>query len=79
MYDVKQRRSATNITVGEFCRYLLENVPADAVFHVGGVSHFYLHVDEDNKAVSVDDSDLACEEDYVNWNEHTIKSINVRS
>lgn len=79
MYDVKQRRSATDITVGEFCRYLLENVSTDAVFHVGGVSHFYLHIDEDNKAVSVDDSDLSCEEDYVNWNEHAIKSINVRS
>ena len=40
MYDIEKRCSAMNITVGDFCKYLLENVPADAIFHVGGISHF---------------------------------------
>lgn len=75
MYNIEKRRSATNITVGNFCRYLLENVPADAVFHVGGMSHFYLHVDSENHAVSVDDSDLSGDEDYEDYGDYPIEKI----
>ena len=48
IYDIEKRRSVKNITVGGFCKYLLENVPTDAVFHLGGMSHFYLHIDIGN-------------------------------
>ena len=34
MYDIEKRRLAANITVSDFCRYLLENVHAHEVFHV---------------------------------------------
>ena len=75
MYDIEKRRSAVNITVGDFCKYLLENVPADAVFHVGGISHFYLHIDSGSHAVSVDDSDLSGDEDYADYGDYPIKKI----
>lgn len=75
MYDIEKRRLAINITVSDFCRYLLENVPADAVFHVGGMSQFYLHIDREGRAVSVDDSDLSDYEDYENYGEHPIDRI----
>lgn len=75
MYDVEKRRLATNITVGALCKYLLENVPVDAVFHVGGMSHFYLHVDSKNQAVSVDDSDLSGDEDYADYGDCPIEKI----
>lgn len=75
MYDIEKRRFAANITVGDFCKYLLEHVPADAVFHVGGMSHFYLHVDRGNQAVSVDDSDLSGDEDYADYADYPIKKI----
>ena len=75
MYDIEKRRSAMNITVGDFCKYLLENVPTDAVFHVGGISHFYLHIDSENHAVSVDDSDLSGDKDYADYEDYPIKKI----
>ena len=75
MYDIEKRRSAVNITVGDFCKYLLENVSAEAVFHVGGMSHFYLHVDSKNHAVSVDDSDLSGDEDYADYGDCPIEKI----
>ena len=75
MYDIQKRRSAMNITVGDFCRYLLENVPVDATFHVGGMSHFYLHVDSGNQVVSVDDRDLSSNEDYADYEYYPIEKI----
>lgn len=61
MYDLEKRKMMLDVTVGEFCEYLLQNISKDAVFHVGGVSCFYVHVDKYNTAVSVDDSDLGSE------------------
>ena len=61
-------------TVGGFCRYLLENVPADAVFHVGGISQFYLHIDSNNRIASVDDSDLSSDY-YADYEDHPIRKI----
>lgn len=75
MYDIEKRRFAADITVGEFCRYLLDNVPVDAVFHVVGMSHFYLHVDSKNQTVSVDDCNLSGEEDYADYDDYPIQKI----
>lgn len=75
MYDIEKRRLATNITVGDFCKYLLENVSVDAVFHVGGMSQFYLHVDRRNRAVSVDESDLSDDDDYADYENCPIEKI----
>jgi DNA polymerase III sliding clamp (beta) subunit (PCNA family) len=54
MYDVKQWKEATGVTVGELCRYMKENIPPEAVFHVCGSDHIYLHMDMDKTAFSVD-------------------------
>lgn len=74
MYDIEKRRSVIDATVGGFCRYLLENVPADAVFHVGGISQFYLHIDSNNRIVSVDDSDLSSDY-YADYEDYPIRKI----
>ena len=58
--------------VGAFYKYLLESVPTDAVFHVGSMSHIYLHVDSGNRAAFVDDSDLSY---YENYGDYPIKKI----
>lgn len=59
MYDPKHWKHGTNITVGEFCRYLKVNVPMDAVFHVCGSSRIFLHQSRDGRVFSIDDDSLS--------------------
>lgn len=47
MFDEKQWKYGDDITVGEFCDHLKDNVPADGTFCVCGSNRIYLHMEED--------------------------------
>lgn len=64
MFDRKHWKYGDDITVGEFCDYLKENVPADAMFCVCGSSRIYLHMEEDKSVFSVDDCSLSDMAEY---------------
>lgn len=66
MFDPKEWVHAENITVKQFCDYLLENVPANALFCVCGDSQVYMHMEENGSIFCVDDSPLSDLEEYKN-------------
>lgn len=67
MFDPKKWRFAKNITVSQFCDYLLENVPGDALFYVCGDNYVYMHQEEDGSVFSVDNCSLSDLEEYDNY------------
>ena len=67
MFDPKKWRYAKNMTVSQFCDYLLENVPPDALFYVCGDEHVYMHLEEDGSVFSVDNCSLSDLEEYADY------------
>lgn len=59
MYDPKHWKQGTNITVGEFCDYLKESVPIDAIFCVCRSSQIFLHQSQDGRVFSIDYDSLS--------------------
>lgn len=68
MFGGKQWKYGDNITVGELCSYLKENVPADALFCVCGSERIYFHMEKDKRIFSVDDCSLSDMEEYSGYN-----------
>lgn len=58
-YDAHYWKCGMNITVGQFCDYVKENIPSDAIFHVCGDSQVYLHFSPEGNAFSVDHDSLS--------------------
>ncbi len=59
MFDKNYWKYGDNITVGEICNYLKENIPTEATFCVCGSNRIYLHMEEDKSVFSVDDCSLS--------------------
>lgn len=67
MFDPKYWKHCENITVKQFCEYLQNNIPEDALLYVCGDNQVYMHMESDGSIFSVDDnslSDLPEYEDY---------------
>ena len=65
-YNPEFWKGGENITVQQFCDYLQNNIPSEAVMCVCGCSDIYIHLEEDGSVFSVDHdslSDLAEYED----------------
>ena len=58
-YDPRFWIYGENITAGQFCEYMKENIPPDAILHVCGSSQIYLHFSADKKVFSLDDGALS--------------------
>jgi len=58
-YDANYWKCGMNITVGQFCDYVKENIPSDAIFHVCGDSQVYMHFSPEGNAFSVDHDSLS--------------------
>lgn len=58
-YDVKFWKHGENVTAGEFCKYVKENIPSDAIINVCGDSQIYLHYSPDGKEFSLDNCALS--------------------
>ena len=75
MYDPKHWVHAENITVGEFCNYLMANVPTEAILCVCGDSQVYMHLEIDGSTFSVDYSSLSDLEEYENYEVRELEEL----
>lgn len=76
MFDPKYWKYCKGITVKQFCNYLQENIPPDALMNVCGDDQIYMHMEKDGSAFFVDDcslSDLPEYEEYVEPEEIVLK------
>ena len=64
MYNPKYWKHGINITVQQFCEYLMDNVPLDAVMCVCGDSQIFMHLDEDEGLFSIDYDPLYYQPEY---------------
>ena len=58
-YDANYWKHGRNITAGQFCEYVKEHIPSDAIFHVCGDSQGYLHFSPEGNVFSVDYDSLS--------------------
>ena len=65
MYDPKYWKRSNGITVKQFCDYLREHIPPDAVMNVCGSDKIYIHLEKDGSMFSVDDCSLSDSPEYV--------------
>ena len=65
-YDPNYWKYGENVTAGQFCEYVKENIPHDAILHVCGSSQIYLHFSADRKVFSLDDCALSDLPEYGN-------------
>ena len=75
MFDPKHWVHAENITVQQFCDYLMENVPGDALFNVCGDSQVYMHMETDGSVFSVDDNSLSDMEEYEDYEVRELEDV----
>ena len=89
MFDPKHWIHAENITVGEFCNYLMANVPTDAILcfcslanvptgkilWVRGDSQVYMHLEADGSTFSVDYSSLSDLDEYADYEVRELEEI----
>ncbi|MBQ6888550.1 MAG: hypothetical protein IJN54_13670 [Lachnospiraceae bacterium] len=66
MFHPKHWKHCENITVKQFCDYLQNNVPGDALLFVCGDNHVYMHMESDGSVFSIDDNSLADLPEYEN-------------
>lgn len=59
MFDPKQWKHVENITVKQFCEYLQEHIPEDALLFVCGDNQVYMHMESDGSIFSIDDNSLS--------------------
>lgn len=59
MFDPKQWKHCENITIKEFCDYLQNHVPEDALLFVCGDNQVYMHMESDGSIFSIDDNSLS--------------------
>ena len=64
-----------NITVKQFCDYLQQRIPEDAIFYVCGDSQVYMHLEEDGSVSSVDDCSLSDMEEYEDYEVRELEEI----
>jgi len=64
-----------NITVKQFCDYLQQYVPEDAIFCVCGDSQVYMHLETDGRVFSVDCSSLSDLEEYEDYEVRELEEI----
>lgn len=67
MYNPEYWKHCKNITVKQFCDYIRKNIPEDAVLHVCGDNHVYMHMEVDGSVFSVDDNSLSDLLEYEGW------------
>ena len=58
-YDPKYWKHGNNITVEQFCRYVMQQIPRDAVFYVCGNSSINLHFSPEGNIFSIDCDSLS--------------------
>ena len=58
-YDANYWKCGMNITVGQFCDYVKEKSPSDAIFHVCGATQVYLDFSPEGNVFSVDHDSLS--------------------
>ena len=66
MFCPKHWKHSENITVKQFCDYLQNNVPEDALLFVCGDNQIYMHMEEDGSVFSIDDNSLDDLPEYTN-------------
>lgn len=66
MYNPEFWKHCENVTVGQFCEYLQNNIPPDAIICVCGSGNIYMHLEEGGGVYSVDDSSLSDLPEYEN-------------
>jgi len=64
-----------NMTVKQFCDYLRQHVPEDAIFCVCGDSQVYMHLETDGSVFSVDDCSLSDLEEYEDFEVRELEEI----
>ena len=72
MYNPKFWKHCENITVKQFCEYLQNSIPLDAVMCVCGNGQIYMHLEEDGSVFSVDDFSLSDLPEYVEYDAENI-------
>lgn len=75
MFEPKYWKPCESITVKQFCDYLKNNVPADAILFVCGSEYVYIHVEADGSVVSIDDNSLS---DLPEYEERKIQELEVK-
>ena len=73
MFDRKHWKYGDNITVGELCNYLKNNLPTEALFCVCGSERIYFHMEKDKSVFSVDDCSLSDMEEYYGYEAEEIQ------
>lgn len=53
-YDPKYWKNGVNVTVGQFCDYVRENIPPNAVLHICGNNNVNVHYLPEGNIFSVD-------------------------
>ena len=56
-YDAEYWKHGLNITAGQFCDYVKENIPSDAIFYICGNDHVNLHFSSKSNIFSADRED----------------------
>lgn len=59
MYNPKFWKHCRNITVKQFCEYLQNNIPPEAVMYICGDNQVYMHLEEDGSAFTIDHDSLS--------------------
>ena len=67
MYDPRYWKRCEGITVKQFCEYLMENIPPDALMNVCGNDQIYMHLEKDGSMFSMDYCSLS---DLPEYEEH---------
>ena len=65
-YDPNFWKHGENVTAEEFCEYVKENIPHNAILHVCGSSEIYLHFSVDRRVFSLDNCALSDLPEYGN-------------
>ena len=76
-YDAAFWKHGENVTVGEFCEYMKENIPYDTILHVCGDNQIYLHYSSGGKAFSLDNCALSELPEYENCEVGKFKQISM--
>mgnify|MGYP003297337155 CR=1 FL=1 len=76
MFEPKCWKHCENITVKQFCDYLKNNVPGDALLFVCGSEHMYIHMEADGSVVSIDDNSLS---DLPEYEESELQELEVNA
>ena len=67
MFDPKYWKHSQNITVRQFCEYLQNNIPGDALLYVCGDNQVYMHMESDGSIFSIDDNSLSDLQEYEDY------------